>query len=179
VINTANTWTSISVTIPGDTSGTWVGSTNAAAALLSFGFGVGSTYSGTAGSWSATNYVSAAGAVSVVGTLNATFYITGVQLEPGSVATPFERRPINEVLAQCQRYYQTAQTVVFGSSGAQWISFLTTMRTSPTTSLTNITYGNSNGGVASNPNPNGFNPAYNVTNTGAYMISTYMANAEI
>jgi hypothetical protein len=106
LINTANTWTSISVTIPGDTSGTWVGSTNAGAAQLFFGFGVGSTYSGTAGAWASANYVSATGAVSVVGTLNATFYITGVQLEPGSVATPFERRPINEVFAQCQRYYE-------------------------------------------------------------------------
>jgi hypothetical protein len=106
LINTANTWTSISVTIPGDTSGTWVGSTNAGAVTLFFGFGLGSTYSGTAGAWNSAGYVSATGAVSVVGTLNATFYITGVQLEPGSIATPFERRPINEVLAQCQRYYE-------------------------------------------------------------------------
>jgi hypothetical protein len=104
-IPTANTWTSISVTIPGDTSGTWVGSTSAGAAYLQLAFGVGSTKSGTAGAWASTNYISATGAVSVVGTNGATFYVTGVQLEPGSIATPFERLPYGETLALCQRYY--------------------------------------------------------------------------
>jgi hypothetical protein len=103
-IPTANTWTTISVTIAGDTSGTWVGATNGTGVQVGFGLGVGTTYSGTAGAWAATNYVSATGAVSVVGTASATFYITGVQLEKGSTATSFDYRPYGTELMLCQRY---------------------------------------------------------------------------
>ena len=105
-IPVANTWTTISVTIAGDTSGTWVGATNGTGIALSFGLGVGTTYSGTAGSWAATNYVSATGATSIVGTNGATFYITGVQLEVGTTATNFDYRSYGTELALCQRYYQ-------------------------------------------------------------------------
>lgn len=104
-ISSANTWEYKTVTIPGDTTGTYA-SNNTAGLLISFGLGVGSTFSGTAGSWADSNFVSATGATSVVGTNGATFYITGVQLEAGTVATPFERRPYGTELALCQRYYQ-------------------------------------------------------------------------
>jgi hypothetical protein len=103
-ISSANTWTTVSVTIPGDTSGTWL-TTNGNGIIVSFGFGVGSTLSGTAGAWASAAYVSATGATSVVGTNGATFYITGVQLEAGTVASPFERRDYGRELAMCQRYY--------------------------------------------------------------------------
>lgn len=103
-ISSANTWTSISVTIAGDTSGTWT-TTNGVGIALWFGLGVGSTLSGTAGAWSSTSYYSATGATSVVGTNNATFYITGVQLEKGSTATSFDYRPYGTEFALCQRYY--------------------------------------------------------------------------
>jgi hypothetical protein len=105
-ISSANTWEQKTVTIPGDTSGTWL-TTNGAGIYLYFGLGVGTTNSGTAGAWAATNYTSATGAVSVVGTNAATFYITGVQLEKGSVATSFDYRPYTTELALCQRYYVT------------------------------------------------------------------------
>jgi hypothetical protein len=104
-ISAANTWTSISITIAGDTSGTWVGATNGIGLQLWIGLGVGSTASGTAGSWAGANYSSATGATSVVGTNGATFYITGVQLEKGSTATSFDYRPYGTELALCQRYY--------------------------------------------------------------------------
>ena len=75
------------------------------------GLGVGSTYLGTAGAWASALYTSATGATSVVGTNGATFYITGVQLEVGSVATPFERRPFGTELSLCQRYYEKSYNI--------------------------------------------------------------------
>ena len=103
-ISVANTWTTISITIAGDTSGTWL-TTNGLGMYITFGLGVGTTYSGTSGTWANTNYASATGATSVVGTNGATFYITGVQLEKGSVATPFEYRHYGTELNNCLRYY--------------------------------------------------------------------------
>ena len=105
-ISTANTWTSVSVTIAGDTTGTWVGATNGIGVNINFSLGVGSTYSGTAGAWAGANYLSVTGATSVVGTNGATFYITGVQLEKGSTATSFDYRPFGTELQLCQRYYE-------------------------------------------------------------------------
>ena len=116
-ISVADTWEYKTVTIAGDTSGTWL-TTNGTGVNVGFGLGVGSTYSGTADAWAGAGYVSATGATSVIGTLNATWYITGVQFEVGSVATPFERRPYGEMLMLCQRYYWkiTGSTnVPFGS----------------------------------------------------------------
>jgi len=110
-INAANTWEFETVTIAGDTTGTWL-TTNGKGIRLSFGLGVGSDRTGTAGSWAAANYASATGATSVVGTAGATFYVTGVQIEAGSVASPFERLDYGQQLIQCQRYYyrQSAST---------------------------------------------------------------------
>jgi hypothetical protein len=103
-VSTANTWTQISITIAGDTSGTWL-TTNGQGVQVRFGLGSGATFSGTSGAWAAANIVQPSSTVSVVGTNGATWYITGVQLEVGSTATPFERRLYNQELANCQRYY--------------------------------------------------------------------------
>jgi len=103
-ISVANTWEYKTVTIAGDTSGTWT-TTNTAGIILRIGLGVGSTSSGTAGAWAGATYYSATGATSVVGTNGATFYITGVQLEVGSQATGFEYRQYTNELQLCQRYY--------------------------------------------------------------------------
>jgi hypothetical protein len=140
-ISAANTWEQKTVTIAGDTSGTWL-TTNGIGAYLYWSTGAGTDRSGTAGAWAAADYRSATGAVSVVGTNGATFYITGVQLEVGSSATPFERRLYNQELANCQRYYyktspetsgRIAVGYVSGTTTADVMFFLpTTMRIAPT-----------------------------------------------
>jgi hypothetical protein len=162
-ISAADTWEQKTITVLGDTSGTWL-TTNGTGIRVNFGLGVGPDRSGTANAWNSNSNFSATGAVSVIGTLNATWYITGVQLEVGSVATPFERRPYGTELSLCQRYYyrntgHTALTGAFGSgyndstSAARfYTAYPTTMRASPTLDSS-----------AAN--------TFNVTNTGAAVLN--------
>ena len=102
----ASSWTKVAITIPGDTVGTWVMSGNAASVTVLFDLGSGSTLRGPAGAWAGTTYNGVTGAVSVVGTLNGQFAVTGVKLEIGSVTTPFNRQSLAKSMADCQRYYQ-------------------------------------------------------------------------
>lgn len=104
-ISTANTWTYVTVAIPAGTSAVPF-TNNRAGIYVRFGLGAsGTNAGGTSGTWtSAGNYLQPSGTVSVVGTSGATFYITGVQLEAGTVATPFERRDYGRELIMCQRY---------------------------------------------------------------------------
>jgi len=109
-ISSANTWEQKTITIAGDTTGTWA-TNNTAGIHIFFGLGVGSTVSGTAGAWAGSAFYSASGATSVVGTNGATFYITGVQLEKGSTATSFDYRPYGTELALCQRYFEMSYNI--------------------------------------------------------------------
>jgi hypothetical protein len=153
-ISSANTYEYKTITVPGDTSGTWL-TTNGIGLRLWFGLGVGPDRSGTAGAWSGSDLRSVTGAVSVIGTLSATWFITGVQLEKGSVVTPFEFRSIGTELALCQRYYQKSypQATVpgavtltdasvqfsFGTAGTgiigTFVTFFVVMRAAPTVIL--------------------------------------------
>jgi hypothetical protein len=144
-ISSADTWTTITQTIVGDTSGTW-GSGNSSWGELKFDLGSGSDYqTSTVGSWVATGAFTTASAVKFVANASATFYITGVQLEVGSTATSFDYRPYGTELALCQRYFQGTTNANDGNnyyygSGSNLTSsiayttyqFLVSMRTSPT-----------------------------------------------
>jgi len=134
-ISSANTWTQISVTIAGDTTGTWL-TTNGIGINVSFGLGVGSTYSASAGAWTGSSFIfSATGATSVVGTNGATFYITGIQLEVGTQATSFEYRQYTTELQLCQRYYWKLK----GSDG-NYASFSSGLSTGSTTARHSLIY---------------------------------------
>ena len=155
-ISTANTWEKKTITVAGDTTGTWL-TTNGIGLKVWFSLGAGATYSSTAGSWQSSLFVSTTGTVSVIGTLSATFQITGVQLEQNTVATPFERRLIGTEIELCQRYFcktfeiGTAPNNNITSTGslkgatrhgsalepsANW-KFPISMRTNPTVTLYN------------------------------------------
>ncbi len=154
-ISSANTWEKKIVSIAGDTTGTWnVG--NSIGLRLKLGLGVGSTYSGTAGSWVSGNLISATGATSVVGTSGATFYVTGVQLEKGSTATSFEYVDYGRQLIQCKRYYEIIESGEIPENGnyyANWryvtpIRFEVAKRGTPTIeSITQNGYPNGIGGT--------------------------------
>ena len=104
-INSANTFEQKTVTIAGDTTGTWL-TNNETGILVRFALGAGSSFLQTAGSWGTGNVVGATGTTQWISTSGATFYITGVQLEKGSTATSFDYRPYGTELQLCQRYYQ-------------------------------------------------------------------------
>jgi hypothetical protein len=162
------------VTIAGDTTGTW-NTTNDVGVRIAFGLGVGSSVSGTAGSWGSTRYFSATGATSVVGTNGATFYITGVQLEKGSTATSFDYRPYGTEFMLCQRYYQRDTTILVTSvtNIAQAIALLAAMRTAPTMSVT------PNAGSGATLAAIGNNYFYQSVANSAYTGGVFTATAEL
>ena len=151
-ISAANTWEQKTITVAGDTTGTWA-TDNSVGLTVNFGLGVGSTLSGTAGAWSGSSLFSATGATSVVGTNGATFYITGVQLEKGSTATSFDYRPYGTELSLCQRYcvvftglgggarfgsgYYNSSTIAFNTN----VPIATPLRASPTVTASDMTIG--------------------------------------
>ena len=144
-ISSANTWETKSVTIPGATAGTWTGATNANAFVLGFSLGSGSTYTGTPGAWAAADARGGAtGQTNIIGTLNATWQVTGVQIEKGQTATSFDVLPYGTELALCQRYYwkiagdnsdypAIGSGVIQSTTGARtYVKHPVSMRTYPT-----------------------------------------------
>lgn len=139
-INSANTWEYKTVTIAGDTSGTWA-KDNSVGMYVNWDLGTGSTYQAVAGSWGAGAAWSTSTSVKLASTTGATFYITGVQLEVGTAATPYEMQIYSDQLAQCQRYFQFADQGVPGSVISSVLVFMNyqppvQFRVDPTLSLT-------------------------------------------
>jgi len=112
VISSANTWERKTITIEGDTSGTWL-TTNDIGISVVWDLGAATNRQQSSGAWTASGSVAATGASQVIATNNATWQITGIQLEVGSQATPFEHRSYGEELALCQRYYQIIPKYTF------------------------------------------------------------------
>jgi len=150
-ILSANTWEYKTVTVDGDTSGTWA-EDNGAGLSLSFTLGAGSTYQGAANTWSDSDYFATSNQTQLTETTNATWFVTGIQFEVGEQATPFEHRSFGDELSRCQRYYY--KTVAdsaadgFGNGNVNstvrvdgFIPFKQTMRASPTAIETNGTAG--------------------------------------
>ena len=172
-INAADTWEYKTVTIVGDTSGTWEKTTS---------IGVGITIANVAGTdkqiaslntWTAGNYTSHSSCTNWLATNGATFYITGVQLEKGSTATSFDYRPYGTELALCQRYYETGQVIRYagavnlnqGSEISQ--TFLVSKRAAPTISFASTSFSSSITAIgSSNITTNGFVATFNTNATG-------------
>ena len=181
-----NGWTKIVITIPGDTAGTWVTSGNASSFNIVFDLGTGATFRAPAGVWAAGNYTGATGTVNTVAFSGGQFILTGVKLEIGSVATPFNRQSLAKSMADCQRYYSVKgqlSMLGYGQAGASIgcsVSLPITMRTVPTIVLVSQTYANASGLAAANISPDGVLLVATVTGTGSTQWSTnFTASAEL
>jgi hypothetical protein len=153
-ISSANTWEYKTVSIVGDTSGTW-NTTNSTGFLISFDLGMGSDVRESLGSWQEGTFLGATGATNVVATAGATFAITGCQIEVGVTATSFDYRSIGTELQLCQRYYAklthdgTGNEVLLAigiqtSTTDTWcyVKYPVTMRTEPTASISSLRLSN-------------------------------------
>lgn len=187
-ITGVGTWEQVTITIPGDTGGDWALSGNDLGLAVFFCFGVGTTYGGPPGAWADENYVGAAGTVNLAATVGNMFWLTGVKLEIGDVATPYPRQSMATSLADCQRYYQVLSAVIiseaYGSAGsARYESFVfpTTMRANPTVTPSGVQYSNSSGFLMNNISPNNVTMAMVVgaANGQAYAQGSIILDAEL
>ena len=144
-----NVWQKVYVTIPGNTSGVWA-TDNTTGLEVVWSLGAGANHQGSPFIWQAGDLENVAGNTYWAGSASASFWLTGVQLETGSIATPFERRPMQVEMALCQRYYwksynagtypttvtTTGQVATAANGAGQWratVPFKTSMRATPNT----------------------------------------------
>jgi hypothetical protein len=200
-ISAADTWEYKTVTIPGDTSGTWL-TTNGIGVQIAWGLGGAGAARTVSLGWQNTSSPGSsvgviAGTVNLVETTGATWQITGVQLEAGTVATPFEHRSFGQELALCQRYFEVDTDNISGSvfwsgdvtSGSGYflpVPYKVTKRATPTVTITNANnssaFGGSSGTVI--PASNGvyaFRASSTATASGiaAFFRAAWTASAEL
>jgi len=142
-ISSADTWERKTVVVSGDTTGTWL-TTNGIGVEVAFSLGAGSSRLNTAGSWTASTSEGASGQVNLISTNSSTWYITGIQLELGETATPFEHEDYGTTLGKCQRYLKLGGAGVYGiynsaSNIEISIPFSPDMRAAPTLSMAKTT----------------------------------------
>lgn len=136
-ISSANTWEYKTVTVSGDTTGTWL-KDNGIGIRVNFNHGCGPDRKGTANTWANADYrASSTQTVELCENLNATWQITGLQLEVGEGASDFEHLPYDVQLQRCQRYYQYIDAGVnaYSSTGIIGFPLNTCMRATPTLTL--------------------------------------------
>ena len=152
-ISSANTWEQKTITIAGDTAGSVLNNDNEAGLSILFPLAAGSNYDGTnSASWAdytTANYLGGHAQDGVVTTAGATWQLTGVQLEVGSSATSFERKPYRQVLEDCRRYlwvwsggismHADRTTDAHNCGRVGQVFFPTTMRAAPTVSNMSMT----------------------------------------
>lgn len=137
-ISSANTWEKKSITISGDTSGTWL-KTSGVGMHVVWSLGVGSSWLTSANAWAAGNYKGATGEAQWIANNGATFYITGVQLEKGTTASSFDYRPHMSEFMLCTRYCRKIKSGLIGftpnTTSARLQCTWLGMRTTPTPTL--------------------------------------------
>jgi len=185
-INSANTFEYKTITIAGDTSGTWE-TTNQRGLAVFFDLGFGTTYSSAASTAWANVERGLTGGVKLAANTGATWYVTGVQLEVGSTATSFDYRPYGTELALCQRYYEqiggTGDTnsrypyaATYQASGYDFgtsIPFVVQKRAIPTlTVVGTFTYSNASGASADGATKDGFRFLATATATGYARVNS-------
>jgi len=184
-INSANTWEYKTVVIAGDTTGTWL-VTNGIGAHILFEHGVGYQKS-AAGTWVALNTTSSTGSVNLCATNGATWYVTGVQLEAGTTATPFENRPYSMELALCERYMELCtgahynSSVINGNYYGGGVNFRQTKRATPTVIRVADTAvaGNNGSPYAETINLQGFRSMCRAGSTAVDWTTIYKAECEL
>ncbi len=187
-VNAPNTWEFKAITVTGGlpTAGTW-NFLDGVGLRVAFTLAVGPTYQTTPGSWQTGNFIGSANQVNFLATVGNVFALTGLQLEVGPVATPFEHRMYGTELMLCQRYYQTGSLEFSGYTvaGTTYLTrqpFPVRMRATPTVTLTSV-YGASFPNVAGTPTagPGGFSESRvaSATANAGFFGSQYTASAEI
>jgi hypothetical protein len=182
----ASTWTYVSFSIPGDTGGTWNIDTSVGA-VFGINLAAGTTLrSSTTDAWIAGNFDAASSASQFSQSASAAFYLTGVQIEMGTTATPFEIRPYGIEVLQCQRYfYQRSAQILQTYNVTSGISYQdrphpVIMRATPSVAITPTS--NSNAGNASVDTVTSTHMRLTNTITSAgsgYSIFDYTVSAEL